>query len=73
MGVRRKGLSGSRFRAWILTDSVTQIWVTKKVKAPCSNGYMGRTPGHPYSAPLIIYSQEQLPLPRPKLKKKKIT
>lgn len=33
-GFRREGLSGSVFWAGILTDCVTQIWVTKNVKAP---------------------------------------
>lgn len=39
-GLRSKRLNGSVFWAWILTDGVTQIWVTEKVKASSSNGLL---------------------------------
>lgn len=57
---------------WILTDCVIQIWVTKEVKAPSSNGCVGWAPESPHPAFLEhLFSKgtaetKQPPLPCPK-------
>lgn len=70
-GLRNGGLSGSVFWAWILTDCVTQIWVTKNRKAPSSNRLLGccSKMSHPaFGYPLFskaMAETKQRPLPHP--------